>query len=98
MFDETEDDLRMLAETLDRLIPRPTQFYADYMVTSSFDGTAKVWGAGDWKLLSTCSGHSNKVMGLDITQGKIFPMAATQFSTHFRRWPIYRHRIVRSNI
>lgn len=38
----------------------------EYLVSSSFDGTAKVWSARDWKLLSTLRGHEGKVMAVDI--------------------------------
>ena len=37
------------------------------LVSSSFDGTAKIWSTrGDWKLLQTLEGHEGKVMGLGI--------------------------------
>ena len=38
----------------------------EYLVSSSFDGTAKVWSARDWKLLSTLRGHEGKVMAVDV--------------------------------
>jgi U4/U6 small nuclear ribonucleoprotein PRP4 len=42
---------------------------AECLVSSSFDGTAKVWSTRDWKILSTLRGHEGKVMGLGIVSG-----------------------------
>ncbi|CAB9497105.1 U4 u6 small nuclear ribonucleoprotein [Seminavis robusta] len=37
------------------------------VVTSSFDGTAKIWSTrGDWKLLQTLEGHEGKVTGVGV--------------------------------
>jgi U4/U6 small nuclear ribonucleoprotein PRP4 len=39
------------------------------LVSSSFDGTAKIWSTrGDWKLLQTLEGHEGKVMGVGVVQ------------------------------
>jgi len=39
------------------------------LVSSSFDGTAKIWSTrGDWKLLQTMEGHAGKVMGVGIVE------------------------------
>jgi U4/U6 small nuclear ribonucleoprotein PRP4 len=38
----------------------------EYLASSSFDGTAKLWSTRDWKLLSTLRGHEGKVMGIDV--------------------------------
>jgi U4/U6 small nuclear ribonucleoprotein PRP4 len=43
----------------------------EYMVSSSFDGTAKIWSCRNWKLLSTCRGHEGKVTCADILQDGI---------------------------
>jgi U4/U6 small nuclear ribonucleoprotein PRP4 len=40
----------------------------EYLASSSFDGTAKVWSTRDWKMLATMRGHHGKVMGVDILQ------------------------------
>jgi len=42
----------------------------EFLASSSFDGTAKVWSTRDWKLLSTMHGHEGKVMGVDVLDGK----------------------------
>ncbi len=38
----------------------------EYLVSSSFDATVKVWSARDWKMLATLRGHEGKVMGAGI--------------------------------
>jgi len=43
----------------------------EYLVSSSFDGTAKVWSARDWKMLATLRGHAGKVMGAGILKDSI---------------------------
>lgn len=45
-------------------------YYGDCMVSASFDGTAKIWGVGDWRLLKTLAGHESKIMDVDISNGK----------------------------
>jgi len=40
-----------------------------YLVSSSFDGTVKIWSEGDWKLLKTLEGHEGKIMSVDISPG-----------------------------
>jgi U4/U6 small nuclear ribonucleoprotein PRP4 len=42
-----------------------------FMVTSSYDGTAKMWSAGDWKPLKTFAGHDGKVVGVDVSDGTL---------------------------
>lgn len=37
------------------------------VVTSSFDGTVKVWSADNWVCLKTLRGHADKVMSCDIS-------------------------------
>ena len=41
----------------------------DYLASSSFDGTGKVWSTRDWKMISTLRGHEGKVMGIDVLDG-----------------------------
>lgn len=43
----------------------------EYLVSSSFDGTAKVWSARDWKMLTTLRGHEGKVMGAGILKDSV---------------------------
>lgn len=43
----------------------------EYLVSSSFDATAKVWSARDWKMLATLRGHEGKVMGAGILKDSI---------------------------
>lgn len=37
-----------------------------YLATSSYDGTVKVWSADNWINIRTLSGHTDKVMSVDI--------------------------------
>ncbi|PNX73004.1 U4/U6 small nuclear ribonucleoprotein Prp4-like [Trifolium pratense] len=37
-----------------------------FLVTASFDMTAKVWSGRDFKPVKTLSGHENKVSSLDV--------------------------------
>jgi U4/U6 small nuclear ribonucleoprotein PRP4 len=43
----------------------------EYLVSSSFDATAKVWSARDWKMLATLRGHEGKVTGAGILKDSI---------------------------
>ncbi|RKP16704.1 hypothetical protein ROZALSC1DRAFT_31421 [Rozella allomycis CSF55] len=36
-------------------------------MSSSFDGTCKLWGSGDWKLIATLNDHEGKVMSCDVS-------------------------------
>jgi len=37
---------------------------SDYLISSSFDGTCKVWSTRNWHSLTTLRGHEGKVMGI----------------------------------
>mmetsp|Transcript_24992 Transcript_24992/g.36941 ORF Transcript_24992/g.36941 Transcript_24992/m.36941 type:complete len:512 (-) Transcript_24992:318-1853(-) len=43
----------------------------EYLASSSFDATAKLWSTRDWRILSTLKGHEGKVMGIGLTQDGI---------------------------
>mmetsp|Transcript_28759 Transcript_28759/g.32227 ORF Transcript_28759/g.32227 Transcript_28759/m.32227 type:complete len:535 (-) Transcript_28759:301-1905(-) len=43
----------------------------EYLVSSSFDGTAKVWSSRDWKMLTTLRGHEGKVAGAGILKDSV---------------------------
>ena len=43
----------------------------EYLVTSSFDGTAKAWSTRDWKMLGCGRGHEGKVMGVGLLRDSI---------------------------
>ena len=48
-----------------------THHNGEYLASSSFDGTAKVWSTRDWKMLATLRGHAGKVMGVDLLRDSI---------------------------
>ncbi len=39
------------------------------LVSASFDGTAKIWSADDWKMLKTLKGHEGRVTSVDMSNG-----------------------------
>ena len=40
-----------------------------FLLTSSYDGTVKVWSADNWILVNTLKGHNEKVMSCDASSG-----------------------------
>ena len=40
-----------------------------WLVSSSYDGTCKIWSGGDWKLLKSISGLEGKIMCCDASRG-----------------------------
>ena len=60
-------------------------YNGDYLVTASFDQTAKIWGCGDYKCINTLGAHSNKVMAMDISaDGSCF--ATASYDRTFKLW------------
>jgi U4/U6 small nuclear ribonucleoprotein PRP4 len=41
-----------------------------YLITGGYDGSVKIWGADDYKLIKSLEGHEGKVMGVDVSNGK----------------------------
>ena len=39
----------------------------EVLLTSSFDGSSKIWGTRDHRLLKTCLGHFGRVMACDCS-------------------------------
>eukprot|EP00088_Acartia_fossae_P004613 TRINITY_DN1198_c0_g1_i1.p1 TRINITY_DN1198_c0_g1~~TRINITY_DN1198_c0_g1_i1.p1 ORF type:complete len:496 (-),score=101.29 TRINITY_DN1198_c0_g1_i1:97-1584(-) len=57
----------------------------EYLVSSSYDGTAKVWATKTWLPLATLKGHDNKVSACDISpDGSI--IATSSFDRTFKIW------------
>jgi U4/U6 small nuclear ribonucleoprotein PRP4 len=55
----------------------------EYLVSSSFDATCKVWSTRDWKMLTTMRGHEGKVMGLDLLP---FGIVSCGFDKTIKAW------------
>lgn len=75
-------------------IPSHTNLIADvkyqkdegqYLVTASYDNTAKVWSSNTWQPLKTLSGHDGKVMSVDISNDSKY-IATTSYDRTFKLW------------
>ncbi|XP_062515277.1 U4/U6 small nuclear ribonucleoprotein Prp4-like [Corticium candelabrum] len=56
-----------------------------YLVTSSYDNTAKIWSHPGWSPLKTLAGHESKVMCIDISLDEKFIVTASYDRT-FKLW------------
>jgi U4/U6 small nuclear ribonucleoprotein PRP4 len=56
-----------------------------YLVTSSYDNTAKVWAHPGWTPLKTLSGHVGKVMAVDISKDDKY-IATASYDRTFKLW------------
>ncbi|XP_075221896.1 U4-U6 small nuclear riboprotein factor 60K [Lycorma delicatula] len=56
-----------------------------FLITSSYDNTAKVWSSKTWQPLKTLSGHDGKVMGLDISPDSKY-IATCSYDRTFKIW------------
>lgn len=57
----------------------------DYLVSASYDNTARVWSNKTWQPLNTLSGHDNKVMGLDISPDSKY-IVTSSYDRTFKLW------------
>ncbi|KAJ8687214.1 hypothetical protein QAD02_023008 [Eretmocerus hayati] len=56
-----------------------------YLVTASYDCTAKIWSNNTWQPLRTLSGHDGKIMSLDVSSDHKF-IATTSYDRTFKLW------------
>ncbi|KAI9024138.1 WD40-repeat-containing domain protein [Hyaloraphidium curvatum] len=56
-----------------------------FMVSCSYDGTAKLWSEGDWKPLRVFAGHDGKLVGIDISGDGKF-VATAGYDRTFKLW------------
>eukprot|EP00158_Paraphelidium_tribonemae_P008234 Partr_v1_DN28522_c0_g1_i2_m73714 putative TAF5-like RNA polymerase II, p300 CBP-associated factor (PCAF)-associated factor len=69
----------------DSEFPYLKEYQGSYLATCSFDGTARMWGHGDYTLLNTLAGHGNKIMALDVSRTR--PLVATaSYDRTFKIW------------
>lgn len=59
--------------------------HGNYLITASYDSTAKIWANPSWAPLKTLAGHEGKVMGLDITQDLKY-IATCSYDRTFKLW------------
>ncbi|XP_030853727.1 U4/U6 small nuclear ribonucleoprotein Prp4 [Strongylocentrotus purpuratus] len=57
----------------------------DYLITCSYDGTAKVWAHPGWSPLNTLAGHDGKVMCVDLSPDEKY-IATSSFDRTFKLW------------
>ena len=57
-----------------------------YMMTAGYDNTIKLWGASDFKLTNTLSGHEGKVMGADISPDGSGLVASVGYDRTIKFW------------
>lgn len=54
----------------------------DFIITSSYDNTAKVWAHPGWTPLKTLAGHEGKVMCIDLSPGVLRCIVCNYFSSY----------------
>ncbi|XP_041370101.1 U4/U6 small nuclear ribonucleoprotein Prp4-like [Gigantopelta aegis] len=59
--------------------------HGNYLVTASYDGTAKIWAHPNWAPLKTMAGHEGKVMGMDISPNLKY-MCTCSYDRTFKLW------------
>lgn len=64
--------------------------HANYLLTSSYDCTSKVWAHPTWAPLKTLAGHEGKVMGCDISPDLKY-MATVSYDRTFKLWTTEAH-------
>ncbi|XP_071490179.1 U4/U6 small nuclear ribonucleoprotein Prp4-like [Diadema antillarum] len=57
----------------------------DYLITCSYDCTAKVWAHPGWSPLKTLAGHDGKVMCVDLSPDEQY-IATASFDRKFKLW------------
>ncbi|KZS06618.1 U4/U6 small nuclear ribonucleoprotein Prp4 [Daphnia magna] len=56
-----------------------------FIVSSSYDGTAKIWASNTWQPLKTLSGHDGKVMAVDVSPDGSF-IATASYDRTYKLW------------
>ncbi|XP_071801847.1 U4/U6 small nuclear ribonucleoprotein Prp4-like [Asterias amurensis] len=61
------------------------KFQGDYLISCSYDNTAKVWAHPGWSPLMTLAGHDSKIMSVDISTNEQY-IATASFDRTFKLW------------
>jgi len=61
------------------------KIHSDYMVTSGYDNTVKLWMNPGWHPLRTLHGHENKVMSVDVSPNGKW-LASSSWDRTFKLW------------
>ena len=56
------------------------------LVSSSFDGTVKIWSAREWKMLNCLRGHEGKVSSVDVVPGQKGGIVTCGFDKTLKFW------------
>ncbi|XP_054707202.1 U4/U6 small nuclear ribonucleoprotein Prp4-like [Uloborus diversus] len=59
--------------------------HGEYLITTSYDNSLKVWSHPGWTPIQTLCGHDGKVMGADISSDDRF-IATASFDRTFKLW------------
>lgn len=54
-----------------------------YLTTSGYDGCVKIWSGDDFRLVKSLDGHDGKVMGVDISKGKMYNCILNHYTNCF---------------
>lgn len=65
--------------------PKLASYNGDYLLTSGFDGSLRLWSNGDYRLLSNLHGHQNKIMSSDLSSDGRW-LCSASFDRTFKLW------------
>ena len=57
-----------------------------YLLTASYDCTAKVWNSTDWLLKATLAGHEDKIMCADISKDGTNTVITAGYDKTIKLW------------
>ncbi|MGZ3814261.1 MAG: caspase family protein, partial [Mucilaginibacter sp.] len=63
----------------------------DFIVTTSYDNSAKIWDTKSWSLKGTLTGHNSYVNSIDIQDGLVLTTASDGF---VKLWDLYKTSLI----